>query len=68
MDIGQAKKISKVLTKSGIEHELREEYTGRGMGDKTTAAIVADKHTDRAHPKLFAGLSRDAMGKGCVWY
>jgi gamma-glutamyltranspeptidase len=41
-----AKALDKALDEIGLEHEYREDYSGRGMFGKTTHGIVVDKWGD----------------------
>lgn len=42
MDAEIAKKLHSAARSVGAEVELDEEYGGRGMGDRTTFALIAD--------------------------
>ena len=48
MDKQRATDIVEYLQESGIEATLYEDYSGRGMYGKTTAAVVTDSATDVA--------------------
>lgn len=72
MDLEKARKAVDEMKSEGIECELREDYSGRGMYGKSTAAIVVMGDEFRAIQIMgnheIRSARSDNMGRGIIWY
>ena len=70
MTLRRAKNIVKKLSENGIEVELREDYSGRGMYGRTTAGVILENAWSLSEAeKICRGLksvNRDGMGMGLI--
>jgi hypothetical protein len=68
----KATNASKKLNSNGIEADVRDNYSGRGMyGAETYAVVINNVHDMQTAMLLCRGLfssRRDAMGMGIVFY
>jgi len=72
MNITQAKRIVANLKKKGVDCEVRESYSGRGMWGRTTPAVVVfdsfNATEAEASSRVLKGSKSDSLGLGVVYY
>ena len=72
MKIENAEAIAEALQDEGIEAEVHEDYSGRGMYGESTAGVVAGVATEVTWFMGKLGIDDrrrvDSMGRDCIVY